>query len=515
MSLLNFGESDRGPAAPRSKKPLKLILGIGALAGVIAIGSTLAANINLNTGVPTEFGQGVASATACDGEILVTPFSTFTNANGAGGYSFSSLKLSNINSDSNHCEGKQFVIQAFGTGASPLTLYGNSTSIIVCDRGSNFLSFSSHDYRVTSADGNSFIASIKVPLASSMDVKRLTIESTNQSCSLFGKTYKQNVSVPAGNGSPAVVNDLLPSDKLSADGFTGRVRATISVDCGSVGITSTTGLTLVYGYQSPLNGSASAIAFEGTVADVNAALNTLSYDRSTCTGKQHLTSSISQASNDPNSPISYNPDNGHYYQYISAGGTWDQAFNTITGGALDGTDGYANGIVGTYNLNRKFSDCHYKFNGMCGYMATVTSEAEDIFIGNKVGSFDVWLGGSDRRNPGTWVWEDDRSPEYGTVISTYGIRGDDPTKIRGSYSHWCCEEPNNYSPDEGSGIKSGETAIQTYASAPGVPPTWNNMRENAPENHWQLGYLIEFGGSPVDTGDGDKPETHLITLTLQ
>ena len=152
---------------------------------------------------------------------------------------------------------------------------------------------------------------------------------------------------------------------------------------------------------------------------------------------------------------------------------------------------------------------------MCGYMVTVTSEAEDIFIGNKVGSFDVWLGGSDRRNPGTWVWEDDRSPEYGTVISTYGIRGDDPTKIRGSYSHWCCEEPNNYSPDEGSGINSSETAIQTYASNPGVPPEWNNLPENAPEDYWQLGYLIEYGGSPVDTGDGDKPETHLITLTLQ
>jgi len=97
MSLLNFGDGDHGPASPRSKKPLKLILGIGALIGVIAIGSTLAANINLNTGGAVEFGQGVAATTACDNDILITPFSNFVNANGAGDYSFSSLKISNIN----------------------------------------------------------------------------------------------------------------------------------------------------------------------------------------------------------------------------------------------------------------------------------------------------------------------------------------------------------------------------------------------------------------------------------
>ena len=77
MSLLNFGDGDHGPASPRSKKPLKLILGIGALAGVIALGSTLAANINLNTGGAVEFGQGVAQATACDSNVTTSPVSSF------------------------------------------------------------------------------------------------------------------------------------------------------------------------------------------------------------------------------------------------------------------------------------------------------------------------------------------------------------------------------------------------------------------------------------------------------
>ena len=77
MSLLNFDNFESKP--PRNSKNLKTILGIGALVGVIALGSTLAASINLNAGAPVEFGQGVAQTTACDNEILITPTSSFDN----------------------------------------------------------------------------------------------------------------------------------------------------------------------------------------------------------------------------------------------------------------------------------------------------------------------------------------------------------------------------------------------------------------------------------------------------
>ena len=65
MTPLNFNKSLG--IAPRNRKKLKLILGIGALAGVIALGSTLAANINLNTGGAVEFGQGLAQTVVCGG----------------------------------------------------------------------------------------------------------------------------------------------------------------------------------------------------------------------------------------------------------------------------------------------------------------------------------------------------------------------------------------------------------------------------------------------------------------
>ena len=44
------------------KKSLTNLIGIGVLAGIVALGSTLAASINLNNGGPVEFGQGVTQA---------------------------------------------------------------------------------------------------------------------------------------------------------------------------------------------------------------------------------------------------------------------------------------------------------------------------------------------------------------------------------------------------------------------------------------------------------------------
>jgi hypothetical protein len=122
MSLLDFESS--GPAPRGGKKSLKLVLGIGALTGVIALGSTLAANINLNGGGNVEFGQGFVTTTACDDDgITVTPFSAFINAQGGGEHKLSSIRLSGIDSREDNCEGKTFRIRAYGEGSDPLNLF--------------------------------------------------------------------------------------------------------------------------------------------------------------------------------------------------------------------------------------------------------------------------------------------------------------------------------------------------------------------------------------------------------
>jgi len=127
MSLLNFDTSSSQPKG--KKKSLKIVIGIGALVGVIALGSTLASSINLNTGKPVEFGQGIAETTACDNDITVTPFSTFVNETGAGSYKFTSLKINGINSSSDKCDGKTFVIKAYGdSGIINLFSYADSAN---------------------------------------------------------------------------------------------------------------------------------------------------------------------------------------------------------------------------------------------------------------------------------------------------------------------------------------------------------------------------------------------------
>ena len=130
MPILDFRDSTA--KGPSTKKPLKLVLGTGVLVGALALGSTFAANINLNGGGNVEFGQGVATTTACDEDgITVTPFSTFINAPGAGSHKLSTMRISGI--DSTSCDGKTFRIKAYGDGPDPLDLFKWEEGQLICN----------------------------------------------------------------------------------------------------------------------------------------------------------------------------------------------------------------------------------------------------------------------------------------------------------------------------------------------------------------------------------------------
>jgi hypothetical protein len=84
MSILNLG----GPTSRPSRNPrtVKVWIGIGLIAAVLGIGSTLAANITINGGNTTEFGQGVQRTIYCGAghdqaaKISVTPVAAFDNS---------------------------------------------------------------------------------------------------------------------------------------------------------------------------------------------------------------------------------------------------------------------------------------------------------------------------------------------------------------------------------------------------------------------------------------------------
>ena len=58
MSILNLEfNAGSGGRAPRNKRAVKVWVGIGLVAAVLGVGSTLASTITLNNGGATEFGQ--------------------------------------------------------------------------------------------------------------------------------------------------------------------------------------------------------------------------------------------------------------------------------------------------------------------------------------------------------------------------------------------------------------------------------------------------------------------------
>jgi len=79
VNFLNI--SADGEGSSKKFKKYRGFIGIGVIAAAVGLGSTLAANININAG-PVEFGQGVAQTVSCSGDqsVIVTPATSFTNA---------------------------------------------------------------------------------------------------------------------------------------------------------------------------------------------------------------------------------------------------------------------------------------------------------------------------------------------------------------------------------------------------------------------------------------------------
>jgi hypothetical protein len=178
--LLDF---DSTPSqSPKSGKSIKGLVAMAMFGAVAVLGSTLAANISLNSG-SLEFGQGVAVTTACDPDgITTTPKAVFANSNGAGQYNFASIALSGIH---NNCAGDFFTVNAYGdTNATPLniatvgaTSYNVATFVYSATLpGSSYISTGSY----ASPSGNAGTAEIgfKGLQATSGAVYKITIQTS-------------------------------------------------------------------------------------------------------------------------------------------------------------------------------------------------------------------------------------------------------------------------------------------------------------------------------------------------
>jgi hypothetical protein len=100
------------------RRPNLKILAI-VLAAILPVGYTLAANIGISSNGSTEFGQGVQVTSACDPDISLKPTATFRNEVSVQDNYVSKIDLAGI---SQRCQGKLFIVRAYGETGTPLWL---------------------------------------------------------------------------------------------------------------------------------------------------------------------------------------------------------------------------------------------------------------------------------------------------------------------------------------------------------------------------------------------------------
>ena len=157
--------------------------------------------------------------------------------------------------------------------------------------------------------------------------------------------------------------------------------------------------------------------------------------------------------------------NGHYYEYIRAGTSFEDALAAAEAASLPGYD---------------------------GYLVTLTSEAENAFVFGLVAAanpshYQTWAGGSDRETEGVWKWI--TGPEAGQTFWSGGA------EVVGQYHNWKRPtEPNN------NGAENGLSAF--YFG----DPRWNDLSGAEASG----GYVVEYG--PATNSGAPEPGTWAIMI---
>ncbi|MDB5385367.1 MAG: Extracellular serine protease precursor, partial [Planctomycetaceae bacterium] len=113
-----------------------------------------------------------------------------------------------------------------------------------------------------------------------------------------------------------------------------------------------------------------------------------------------------------------------------------------------------------------------------GWVATITSSAEDTLVQTAAGSSDVWIGASDNATEGKWIW--DQGPDTGLQFWTGNQGG---SVIPGNFSRWQSGEPNG---------GTSENYAELYHSS----GNWNDLSGGG-----GLPYVLETGGIAAATDD--------------
>ncbi len=256
--------------------------------------------------------------------------------------------------------------------------------------------------------------------------------------------FGQSVSAPDSKSFlPSTNGQDASGFVLSGFNSTSTLLASISLVEFPTGTTfvlnTTTGLTAASGFT--LAGNKTRLVVTGTMANINTALASLKINTGATKGNVRL--SVAATVNPTG--YYYNGVNGHFYRPITTGATYTAARAT----SLTTT-----------------------FKGQQGYLVTITSQQEDLFIQANVPQTNIWFAATDEVVDGRWVI--DAGPEKGTVMKT--SNGQTAGNIPGVYNNWAPGEPN------------GSNGSENYAVT-----KWNGNQWNDLSNNWNNAYVIEYG----------------------
>jgi VCBS repeat-containing protein len=162
----------------------------------------------------------------------------------------------------------------------------------------------------------------------------------------------------------------------------------------------------------------------------------------------------------------------------------DDVFENIPLGWTLGLDNHLYKYVTTSQVTWQLAAAAALAEG--GYLATITSSAENDFVFSLVGNDVAWLGGSDAGQEGLWRWITEPGATLGSEPLFY-----DANTHRSSYAPWAGSEPNN----NGDWLwwlisgELGEDYLVTWGSG-----NWNDLDNSPSDRQLVDGYVIERNG---------------------
>jgi hypothetical protein len=244
------------------------------------------------------------------------------------------------------------------------------------------------------------------------------------------------------------------TDSCQISGFAGDDQVLVVVNksgggvlAGRVRLASDANLTDVSGYATdPTNASGyTELGFQGTQAQVNAALATLQYKGPAGGGQESIGISATLGG------AAYFSGTGHYYEIVTTPLTWAAAKTAAEGRT---------------------------FNGLNGYLATILSDEENRFIDSKITERSVWIGGEYNASTGRWGWVTGPASDR---VSFWTGRTTSGSAIDGVFVQWETGQPDGSATCLSTNYDGGDDDLLG---------NWDDLDCERPKS-----YIVEYGGN--------------------